>query len=69
MTVQAMITDVRSLERILTNLGLPAHPPPIAPARLEDQLGLGFDGLDGLDDVCPDDGSPHAAFASARGPP
>jgi len=66
MTVLAMITDVRSLERILTHLGLPAHPPPIAPARLEDQLGLG---LDRLDDVCPDNDSPTAALASARGPP
>ena len=66
MTVLAVITAIRVLERILTHLGLPAQPPPIAPARLEDQLGLGFDGID---DVFPHDDSSSAALASARDPP
>ena len=43
MTVLVMITAPQILDRILTHLGLPTHPPPIAPARLDPQIDLTLD--------------------------
>jgi hypothetical protein len=43
MVVMALITAPQILERILTHLGLPVHPPPIAPARLDPQTEIALD--------------------------
>jgi len=69
MVVMAMITDPRILEKILTHLGLPAHPPPVAPARLDLQTELE------LDDHPPDEAyldeppDTQERLASSRAPP
>jgi hypothetical protein len=69
MVVMALITDVRVLERILTHLGLPVHPPPIAPARLDPQTDLTFDDRPpdeaDLDEPPPEQGQ----LATSRAPP
>jgi hypothetical protein len=36
MTVLAFLTDPAVVTRVLAHLGLPAHPPPLAPARARD---------------------------------
>ena len=69
MTVLAMITASQSLERILSHFDMPTHPPPIAPARLEAQLGLDIAADDVDYDVCQDVPSPTTAHSAARGPP
>jgi len=69
MVVMAMITSPRILDRILSHLGLPTHPPPIAPARLDSQTDLT------LDDHPPDDAYldeprlDHGRHATPRAPP
>ena len=42
--IRAAIHDTEEIKRYLRHVGLPEHPPPIAPARYEHrELGLSFD--------------------------
>jgi hypothetical protein len=43
MKIIATVTDPEAVRRILTCIGLPARPPPLAPAREREQPELGFD--------------------------
>ena len=44
MEIRAAVHDQESIRRYLRHLGLPEHPPPIAPARYEQgDLEQGFD--------------------------
>ena len=43
MKIIATVTEPEAVRRILTCIGLPARPPPVAPAREGEQAELGFD--------------------------
>ena len=69
MVVIAFITDPGVVRKILEHLGLPTHPPQLAPARLPQQHDLDF-----VDDLPPDDhleALPHDTLSSSasRAPP
>jgi len=65
----AFLTDAAVVKKILTHLRLPTEPPPLHPARLQEQEDLFPDLVD--DDVNQDPGEPPSAphAALARGPP
>jgi hypothetical protein len=44
MKVIATVTEPEAVRKILECIGLPARPPPVAPAREREQADLGFDG-------------------------
>ena len=44
--IRAAVHDQEGIRRYLRHVGLPEHPPPVAPARNEQRdLDLGFDGI------------------------
>ena len=43
MRIIATVIDPEVVRKILTCIGLPARPPPLAPARGREQAELGFD--------------------------
>ena len=68
MVVLAFLTDPSTVHRILTHLGLPTSPPPIAPARDP------FDDPEPEPESFPDDGAfddrhPTAMSRAGRDPP
>jgi hypothetical protein len=65
MRILAFVTEPLVLHRILRHLGLPAHPPPIAPARAPPQTDLDFDQSPAFD---PSDGDlgPDFDFDQSR---
>jgi hypothetical protein len=69
MVVLAMITDTRVLDKILTHLGLPAHPPPVAPARLDPQSELALDHHPPDDSYLDEPPAPQTRIAASRAPP
>jgi hypothetical protein len=44
MRIISTVTDPEVVRKILECIGLPARPPPVAPAREREQQELGFDG-------------------------
>lgn len=69
MTVLVMITAPQILDRILTHLGLPTHPPPIAPARLDPQIDLTLDEQPPDDAYLDEPPREHGRLATPRAPP
>jgi len=69
MVVMAMITAPHILDRILTHLRLPTHPPPVAPARQDPQSELGFDAHPPDDAYLDEPTDGQGQLASSRAPP
>jgi len=69
MVVMAMITAPQILDRILTHLGLPTHPPPVAPARQDPQSELGFDEHPPDEAYLDEPPDEQGRLASSRAPP
>jgi hypothetical protein len=69
MVVMAMITAPQILDRILSHLGLPVHPPPIAPARLDPQTDLTLNEHPPDDAYLDEPPGEHGRLATSRAPP
>ena len=69
MVVMALLTDPQILERILTHLGLPVHPPPIAPARLDAQTEIELDDSGIVEADLDEPPMEPAPFTASRAPP
>jgi len=65
----SLITAPYILDRILTHLSLPTHPPPVAPARQDPQSELGFDEHPPEEAYLDEPPDEHGQLASSRASP